>query len=1352
MAAYNSGFDPPTRPGDRTGSRIPGLYAQTGSSSRRPEGRVAGIPDSRSVHTVGGKPQQTSLPRPSMRDTAPSTGQPPEPTGPHAGTASRFGFGKSSGRVDAAVPELRSKTSRNVLRRKPSLISEHAGGAQSAMERSGSTSPTKWTTSSTEQRPSIEASMRSIEAYNDIFTRTSAKAPAVRNNPRIIPELDRYGTRPEQLSGQSYRSHEVPKLATQDLPPPTPSSATAGTSGISGGSGGSGASGALWAPTYPVMNSNYNRYSGYSGYSGSGYSPSPSTRFSESPGPGAYSRDTTPTSMASQSPGIMAPSKTHTPRLRQGSPALTRLGPPVTRRRAGSTSTDGEGLTLDTQGLPSLQESVTSSSSNSTVKGSGKPRTPESSEKKKKKKGLSPLPPSPPPRKSSQKSSESPPTDTRLPPKPGKGHAQTVMTSPVEASVLDPPTVFSHQRSTSNSSNASNPPTRPSRQGIPSLQSQLGVSIPVIQSNLASLSPSQDKKGRRQSILSLTNTALGPKQSPYPSQTGSRFTSRDPSPAPAQFAAREVAPDLSGLGIIPDLRPVQTHPPTTRSSTTRTPSPTVSNPRQRFGLFSRRTKTAPAEIPTPGSKDKLPRKGPAAGTGHEGYGKYGHRGRSSSIVSGVSAGQNRSTSAASSAESVASSTRTHDPFLLDRMSPVIITGRGGMLENRNTSSELTRTESGTSLVLSTQSIESKGSSNLGQEVSRTTLWPSALPKESAKGTSSIGSKSRRPSDSSDDWMSQPSSLAFRRSMQRINHPTGELTLPRPLTLSNMGASPSLRSLESSLMESSIMSDESQIDANGEQVRGRKVLKAKPKKLEKRTKSPRKWNLFHRSQPKEEPQPQEAVAVTIGRQPVKAVPHYAMLDSSDELQDGEQVDLGEILRDADVTQLNDEEFEALQFNNYKENLKRIEDLQIQMDNQGPLSLPERSPMIFSSPEPMHSTPELEHAQPHIGNGSTPPSAPVEEASLNLTQDTAPVRPSRLPQVGRIPKVMSARPEATSPKSFSRPFARLSTLQPIPGPFAIDKDSVALGSGPLESFSLEHVGTEAGFEVPRGREDFKNSTSDSAHNRQLFTFSPRKDSEATTSSSGAISFAGTTAFIPPADAALEEDEVWDEYDDLIGITDATNPPLSATSSHGMPFQYEKYESRKMSESELQPKKAQVPQQTPTINGPSIEESATDLPIEDNVRSSQATTSSMHSVEMATRMKALLVTVPSPKAPMTFAETAPRQHDGNAAKKHKRKRSKNSPKKPGSSNHMGSGSTLVPVKEPDSSSPISQVNLRVGSMTVSKWLTFGHVLFSPAREDILNFEDSTNIPSILVIDGLGNGIFDLFTYYCTSLIHDR
>ena len=66
----------------------------------------------------------------------------------------------------------------------------------------------------------------------------------------------------------------------------------------------------------------------------------------------------------------------------------------------------------------------------------------------------------------------------------------------------------------------------------------------------------------------------------------------------------------------------------------------------------------------------------------------------------------------------------------------------------------------------------------------------------------------------------------------------------------------------------------------------------------------------------------------------------------------------------------------------------------------------------------------------------------------------------------------------------------------------------------------------------------------------------------------------------------------------------------------------------------------------------------------------------------------------------------------------------------------SKLMTITELTYESPIAQVNLRVGSMTVSKWLTFGHVLFSPAREEILHSDDPARHYSILVVDGLGNG----------------
>ncbi|KAG4273197.1 hypothetical protein FPRO04_14578 [Fusarium proliferatum] len=62
----------------------------------------------------------------------------------------------------------------------------------------------------------------------------------------------------------------------------------------------------------------------------------------------------------------------------------------------------------------------------------------------------------------------------------------------------------------------------------------------------------------------------------------------------------------------------------------------------------------------------------------------------------------------------------------------------------------------------------------------------------------------------------------------------------------------------------------------------------------------------------------------------------------------------------------------------------------------------------------------------------------------------------------------------------------------------------------------------------------------------------------------------------------------------------------------------------------------------------------------------------------------------------------------------------------------------------SPLAQVNLRVGSIAVSKWLTFGHVLSSTVRHELVPIKGSVKRRSILVIDGLGN---DDWSFYAAE-----
>lgn len=332
MASYRSGFDPPTRPeyryqDTRTGNYLANsIRAQGEKRAERPLEETVKMrvpihmePRLEAPKNYGGRPSNLPKPR--------AGANPSEymPTG-----RSNFGFRRPSA-ARSTDDESEPQQPRN-LRKKPSIITQPT---QNTPPNNLADPSPPWPLQQSRQH-----TQPSMQAPEELGYYPEPTIPFLDNSPPIIPELDRYRfgtTAPANLYQRDVS--DIPyKLSTQDLPPnPTPLS-----SGLSG----------------------HSQYSVFSGYSAS-----PSTRFTESPAPGPYSRDTTPTSISSQSPGLMVPLR-GTPRLRQGSPMDNR--PPVTRRRMGSASEENDAVAADGNGLPALRESLTSSSSNSTVKGRGK--------------------------------------------------------------------------------------------------------------------------------------------------------------------------------------------------------------------------------------------------------------------------------------------------------------------------------------------------------------------------------------------------------------------------------------------------------------------------------------------------------------------------------------------------------------------------------------------------------------------------------------------------------------------------------------------------------------------------------------------------------------------------------------------------------------------------------------------------------------------------------------------------------------------------------------------------------------------------------------------------------------------
>jgi hypothetical protein len=245
------------------------------------------------------------------------------------------------------------------------------------------------------------------------------------------------------------------------------------------------------------------------------------------------------------------------------------------------------------------------------------------------------------------------------------------------------------------------------------------------------------------------------------------------------------------------------------------------------------------------------------------------------------------------------------------------------------------------------------------------------------------------------------------------------------------------------------------------------------------------------------------------------------------------------------------------------------------------------------------------------------------------------------------------------------------------------------------------------------------------KEFLRFSPRKDSDGTlgtSSSSGLFPFYGATAVIPGPEDPPVEDEVWGEYDDLLEDGHMKAPP-SATSSKGTPFHLETYESKLAKEK---------PMESPTL--------ATDRII--STHSLAPTASSCYSADMTERIRNAFQPHPSPKSPPAEEDVGKVQDDSGEERDLNPTTTATVPRR-----------SLSPIKErnsdssyssSDDGSPLSQVNLRVGSMTVSKWLTFGHVLFSDVRHELIAEEGSLNRHSILVIDGLGN---DDWSFYAAE-----
>ncbi|KAF1913641.1 hypothetical protein BDU57DRAFT_531526 [Ampelomyces quisqualis] len=1071
-------------------------------------------------------------------------------------------------------------------------------------------------------------------------------------------------------------------------------------------------------------------------------SATPSTRYSGSPGP--FSVSSTPTSISSYSPGNALSRNSH--RTKQASPLHSR--PPVTQRKP-----PDETNTRNPHTLSTVRESSTSSSSASTVVTEGARHKNKQSHN-----GLATLPQSP--------------------------------SIPAEKVYLQAPPEFAHLVDQSPVSQSTiRRPARPSRDGMPEIMGIRGPS-PIIQSNMVIFPPAHRR-------TSSTESKAGPGPAArMRAGVPSKAYSRIPSPGPMSV----VSPVSHGPmgGPTPDA---QSDREARRSSTLPVPVPAPS-PRKtaRFGFFSRRTKTEPT--PLAKTENKLRRKGPVAGTGHEGYGKYSARGRSGSSISAASIG--RSASAATTSESLdrtpltrkSSMTSTNstdmDDFFLNRLAPRVIRGTGS---NTQLSRSPDPMHSSSSLDVSARSGHElkKTNSNTSQSAidNKPTLLPSAMPDMIHGGSppqkAPLGR--RRPSESDDDSKrSFLPALASRRTSRATTTSEGASGLPTV---------PAGRSADNGRKKSVS-------DVANEGKEGRWLKSSKKGKAEKEAPKPSKWNFFQRAHavPRTESPAMAPTAAPAPAAASRSFAHYALMD-----QNGlDMNDIEQLMKEADTpdegteSALSDDEPERrermqsmllppmpilppsstlpvrsaspkvalrkpMQQEKQQQKLFLNTNIQYAPQSSARQSIADLTPVTdlsplsssFSAPSSMKGEAArfkdapVALLSPAIPHGTTPlPQSLPPQAPLPIF---LPPRPSRLPQVGRIPHVISTRapPRRPSSQSFSRPFA---SNQPRPA--AIPRTSFdSIGSmgttaGPAEPYPILH-GLSA---LTHGSAIATMSPLlDESRQSEFFKFPPRKDSEVSySSSSGIWSFAPAfgTAVVPGPDAPLSEDELWNEYDDLLDgvlspVSSRTSEDRTTRSQHSSlePLPLKTHVAREAAQSDCSAK---------DVTCPSLHLRRSRLLAV--LHSTQSPTSPLSFNEFIQDYGERKISVVDPVTGRLSLPASPRLSTGSTARRSTRSSlpaslspnarqskatlaSRSSKDRDSAAANRYRDSRLMEIAETQADGLVSMANLRFGALMTSKWLSFGRVLFSPVHFELKDASEDR----VLVIDGLGKD----WSYYC-------
>jgi hypothetical protein len=901
-------------------------------------------------------------------------------------------------------------------------------------------------------------------------------------------------------------------------------------------------------------------------------------------------------------------------------------------------------------------------------------------------------------------------------------------------------------------------PRRPSRDQTPSLKNLRDPS-PVVHSDLPRLYTTYHKRTPSQdTIESATSTSLRSRFGFSPRSSSKQASPRvdsafspasstkKPTRLPTPDSARSDRPRLLRM----DSPAVdQSHPP---------PPPSKS---PRFSFMSRKSKQSSEKATEKPKRDAI--KGPVAGTGHEKYGRFAFRGRSNGTPNSFS----RSSSASSNASGVMkagsgrkSSTTSDDSsgmdeFLRDRLSPVVLRGGNGIPFG-------TRTK-----IWAEKNQDSSISQSL-ENIPRPQLLPSAMARDRDE-------------------------QSLRGSPDRGEHAL-------------VGSQNATRRPPGNVFQSA------------ESQEGKEGLWLGPLKEERP--APRlkhKWNFFQRAQSSQSSGGLFSPATESREAPANEYQdalHLGILDAV------EPVDLAEVERiiqehdksDAAASKLSGRLSRAIPSNESGPNNRWSSLTKVTSRGSDTSDARRLSPSVMAN-QILTESPELLKARTAISqqprqvirttpnplNEFTAPSMYSPEVlqtmatpelvfETNDTPDTPlsaePTRQPRLSPVGRIPTVVSKRDrDRRLPDiSFSRPFA---TTQPRPtarppgslynqirdlaSPTDSGSQPVSSTSGRSDSIS---VANRSSVNADQPSASTGRSSIEFYAGNDFIIFAPRKNSDVSHSSTG------SSNWVPSVPVRAPEEDIWSEYNDLM---DDLKTPISAGSSHGVPFQYANMLHDQRSPTMPAPlrveRSASLKTRAVSSSVPATHNNGRFLAPDDGENGyslrpvSPMAPEECEAVAMAaSQQDGRFMSQPvSPLTPDTLAHfvgtygdrstyssdvqdrlsvpqarssmIAPRGSTSSRysvlSSRHSRSASvpevnlRHSQTSLAPSARLNRDTQLLDVPEHDNHKKFTTSDLRFGALMTSKWLTFGRILFSPAHHEVRLAKDSR----ILVIDGLGD-----------------